>query len=78
MGNGSCGDCIKCNEPVYTFQKRVRITTFMDEFNFKDEWFHFTCWENFFKESVNKKVEAIKNQIEKLAGKTMGVLLGGR
>lgn len=52
-------DCIRCLKKIGDNEKRVRITTFMVDKTSKDEWFHWNCWLDYFKDSVYKKSKEV-------------------
>lgn len=67
---------MRCKKKISDKEKRVRITTFMVDKKDVDEWFHWKCWVDGFKESVQKKsMQVIGTSMNKAKG-ILGGLLG--
>lgn len=64
--------CIKCKKEVKKGEKQVVVSTLNRETKPDDHaYFHFSCWVEFFQESVNNKARA---DVEKMRIMAMGLL----
>jgi hypothetical protein len=54
--------CIKCSKKILPKQKYIKLTTYFEDGKIVDEYFHFQCWQDFYKENINKKVDEFKNK----------------
>ncbi len=68
--------CFNCNKEISKETKQVQVITKDNEEIIGDNNFHWQCWIDYFNDCVKKKVEVIKSNVVKLAGKTMGQLGG--
>lgn len=62
--------CIYCKKEIKSKEKRVRVTTFFEDKNKTNEWFHFNCWREFFKKSTLERIDKAKE-------KALNNLMGG-
>jgi hypothetical protein len=74
--------CIKCKNKIKDNEKHVLIETFFDENKSSKEWFHWKCWLDYFRESVEKKVMGLTKtamgNVSKLMGNlNLGVIQNG-
>jgi len=62
--------CIKCDEKILKGQKYVRITTYFEDLNSADEFYHWKCWKDNFSDAVKNKVkqgfEQVKDNFQKV------------
>lgn len=64
--------CIKCKKKIFPKVKYVKFTTYFENENVVDEYFHFQCWQDFYKENINKRVDEFKNRAITTAKSLMG------
>ena len=70
--------CKRCGKNISDSEKRTRITTFMEDKSEVDEWFHFQCWIDEFKQAVTKKLEKVKDAAIGTARKVVGSFFGNK
>lgn len=63
---GNKKECLNCKKKIdLTFEKYVLVGTYEDDYTLDESYFHFQCWQDYFRNCVGKKVMSMTKDVAK-------------
>ena len=78
MGDKNSKECYNCLNPInLTIDKYVLLQTCENGKSIESNYYHFECWNHYFKKAVAKKLGALQNSSLKIVREMFKKGLGG-